>query len=71
MWRVNVTGAIPPRRRCCRACSTLGSGRIVNIASTASLKGYRYVSAYVTAKHGLLGFTRALAQEMAGTRRDA
>jgi NAD(P)-dependent dehydrogenase (short-subunit alcohol dehydrogenase family) len=44
-----------------------GFGRVVNIASTASLKGYRYVSAYVTAKHGLLGFTRALAREVAGS----
>lgn len=40
-------------------------GRIINIASTASLKGYAYVSAYVAAKHGLLGFTRALALETA------
>jgi len=36
-------------------------GRIVNVASTAGLKGYAYVSAYVAAKHGLVGLTRALA----------
>ena len=40
-------------------------GRIVNIASTAGLKGYAYVSAYVAAKHGLVGLTRALAMEVA------
>lgn len=40
-------------------------GRIVNIASTAGLKGYPYVSAYVAAKHGLVGLTRALALEVA------
>lgn len=40
-------------------------GRIVNIASTAGLKGYAYVSAYVAAKHGLVGLTRALALEVA------
>jgi len=40
-------------------------GRIVNIASTAALKGYRYVSAYSAAKHGVLGLTRSLALEMA------
>ena len=40
-------------------------GRIVNIASTAGLKGYPYVTAYVAAKHALVGFTRALAQETA------
>lgn len=38
-------------------------GRIVNVASTAGLKGYAYVSAYVAAKHGLVGLTRALAVE--------
>lgn len=42
-----------------------GFGRIVNIASTASLKGYSYVAAYCAAKHGLLGLTRALAVETA------
>jgi NAD(P)-dependent dehydrogenase (short-subunit alcohol dehydrogenase family) len=38
-------------------------GRIVNIASTAGLKGYAYTTAYVAAKHALVGFTRALALE--------
>ena len=41
------------------------AGRIINIASTAALKGYGYVSAYVAAKHGVLGLTRALALETA------
>jgi NAD(P)-dependent dehydrogenase (short-subunit alcohol dehydrogenase family) len=42
-----------------------GWGRIVNIASTAGIKGYAYVSAYVAAKHGVVGLTRALAVEYA------
>jgi len=42
-------------------------GRIINIASTASLKGYSYVTAYCAAKHGVLGLTRALALELAST----
>ncbi|MBA5776658.1 SDR family oxidoreductase [Stappia sp. F7233] len=42
-----------------------GYGRVVNIASTAGLKGYRYVSAYVAAKHAVIGLTRALALETA------
>lgn len=41
------------------------SGRIVNIASTAGLKGYAYVTAYCAAKHGLVGLTRSLAAETA------
>ena len=40
-------------------------GRIVNVASSAGLKGYPYVSAYVAAKHGLVGLTRAMALEVA------
>jgi NAD(P)-dependent dehydrogenase (short-subunit alcohol dehydrogenase family) len=40
-------------------------GRIVNIASTAGLKGYAYTVAYTAAKHGVIGLTRALAIEYA------
>ncbi len=42
-----------------------GSGRIVNIGSTASHLGLPYVTAYCAAKHGLLGLTRSLAVEIA------
>jgi 3-hydroxybutyrate dehydrogenase len=40
-------------------------GRIVNVASTAGLQGYAYVSAYCAAKHGVVGLTRSLALEVA------
>jgi NAD(P)-dependent dehydrogenase (short-subunit alcohol dehydrogenase family) len=40
-------------------------GRIVNVASVAGLMGFAYVSAYCAAKHGVVGLTRALAQELA------
>jgi NAD(P)-dependent dehydrogenase (short-subunit alcohol dehydrogenase family) len=43
------------------------SGRIVNVASTAGLKGYAYTAAYGAAKHGVVGLTRALAAEFART----
>jgi 3-hydroxybutyrate dehydrogenase len=43
-----------------------GFGRIVNIGSIHSLVASPYKSAYVAAKHGLLGFTRAIALETAG-----
>lgn len=42
-----------------------GFGRIVNVASTAGLRGYPFVSAYVASKHALIGLTRALALELA------
>jgi len=42
-----------------------GYGRVVNVASTAGLTGYAYVTAYCAAKHGVVGLTRALALETA------
>lgn len=45
-----------------------GAGaRVINIASTAGLSGYPYVSAYCAAKHGVIGLTRSLALELAKT----
>ncbi len=40
-------------------------GRIVNIASAHALVASPYKSAYVTAKHGVAGFTKAIALETA------
>ncbi len=44
-----------------------GFGRIVNIGSIHSLVASPYKSAYVAAKHGLLGFSKVLALETADT----
>lgn len=42
-----------------------GYGRVVNIASVAGVMGAPYITAYASAKHALVGFTRALALEVA------
>lgn len=42
-----------------------GWGRVINIASVHGLVASPYKSAYVAAKHGLVGFTRVLALEAA------
>lgn len=65
MLAVNLLGAAAVTRAVLPGMLSAGYGRIVNIASTAALKGYPYVTAYTAAKHGLLGLTRALALEVA------
>ena len=67
MLDVNLLGPVIATRALLPGMIERKFGRIINVASTAALKGYPYVSAYVTAKHGLLGFTRSLAVELAKT----
>jgi NAD(P)-dependent dehydrogenase (short-subunit alcohol dehydrogenase family) len=65
MLAVNLTGAFRCTRNALPDMLGSGWGRIVNVASTAGLSGYRYVSAYCAAKHGVIGLTRSLALELA------
>lgn len=65
MLQVNLTGSFLCTQQVLPGMTERGFGRIVNIASTAALKGYAYVAAYCAAKHGVLGLTRALALEVA------
>jgi NAD(P)-dependent dehydrogenase (short-subunit alcohol dehydrogenase family) len=65
MLDANLNGAFHCIQAALPAMLDAGWGRIVNVASTAGLTGYRYVAAYCAAKHGLVGLTRALALELA------
>jgi NAD(P)-dependent dehydrogenase (short-subunit alcohol dehydrogenase family) len=65
MIAVNLTGAFLCTQQVLAAMIKNKSGRIINIASTAGVKGYSKVAAYTAAKHGLVGLTRALAAETA------
>ncbi len=65
LLNVNLTGTFLCSREVLPAMTERRFGRIVNVASTAALKGYAYVAAYCAAKHGVLGLTRALALETA------
>jgi len=65
MLDVNLTGTFLCTQAALPAMLEQGWGRIVNVASTAGLIGYGYVSAYCAAKHGVIGLTRALALELA------
>ena len=63
--RVNLSGVFHCIRAALPMLLQMRSGRIVNIASTAGLIGYRNVAAYCAAKHGVIGLTRAVALEVA------
>ncbi len=69
LWRrmmaVNLDGTFHCIQAALPGMLESGWGRIVNIASTAGVTGYSYVSAYCAAKHGVVGLTRALALELA------
>ena len=55
-----IRAALPQMRR-------TGWGRIVNIASAHGLVASRDKSAYVAAKHGVVGLTKVVALETAGS----
>ena len=63
----NLTGTFRCMRLALPAMADSGWGRIVNVASTAGIKGYAYTAAYCASKHGVVGLTRALAIEAAAT----
>lgn len=65
MLDVNLIGTMTCAQAVLPEMLTAGWGRIVNVASTAGQVGYAYAVAYCAAKHGVIGFTRALAIELA------
>jgi NAD(P)-dependent dehydrogenase (short-subunit alcohol dehydrogenase family) len=67
MLDVNLTSVFTTWQAALPAMLGRGRGRLVAIASTAGLRGYAYVAGYCAAKHGVIGLTRALAQETART----
>ncbi|MGC2405048.1 MAG: SDR family oxidoreductase [Candidatus Cybelea sp.] len=71
MWNriltTNLTGTFLCTRAVLKEMVDGGWGRIVNIASTAGIGGAPYIAAYCASKHGVVGFTRAVAAEVAGS----
>jgi len=65
MLAANLTGTFHCTHAALPDMLASGWGRIVNVVSTAGLTGYKYVSAYCAAKHGVIGLTRSLAMELA------
>lgn len=67
LFELNVLGIVNCAQILLPGMVARRSGRIVAVASTAGLKGYGYVSAYVTSKHAVVGLVRSLAVETAKT----
>lgn len=65
MLAVNLTAVFTCTQRVLPAMLAAKAGRVINIASTAGVKGYARTTAYGAAKHGVIGLTRALAMETA------
>ena len=65
MLAVNLTGTFHCIQAALPGMLAAKWGRVINVASTAGLIGYAYVSAYCAAKHGVIGLTRSLALETA------
>jgi 3-oxoacyl-[acyl-carrier protein] reductase len=67
-WSATLEVNLTAHQRLVRACLPYlrrnSEGRVVNIASTEGIGASRYNSAYVAAKHGVIGLTRALAVEL-------
>ncbi|MGQ0553661.1 MAG: SDR family NAD(P)-dependent oxidoreductase [Planctomycetota bacterium] len=68
LWeRTMALNAFAPFALCRAAVPAMvgrGYGRIVNLGSTAGLRGFAFTSAYTASKHALVGLTRALDAEL-------
>jgi NAD(P)-dependent dehydrogenase (short-subunit alcohol dehydrogenase family) len=62
---VNLTGTFNVCRASAPFLAESGRGRIINMSSTAGLRGSAMLSAYVASKFGVIGLTQSLALELA------
>src|SRR5690606_22258525 len=65
VFAVNARGTFLCTRAFLPGMLERGWGRVIAVASTAGLRGDRYISAYAAAKHAVVGFTRSVAAEAA------
>ena len=62
--QTNLTGSFYTSQRAIKLMMKNKWGRIVNIGSSSSYTGYKNTSAYCASKHGILGFSRAIQEEV-------
>lgn len=66
-FSVNATGAFLCTRAVIDGMLERGAGRIVTVASIAGVEGAKYIAAYASSKHAVMGLMRVVATEVAGT----
>lgn len=64
---INLSAAFHAMQATLPAMRERGYGRIINVASVHGLVASAHKSAYVAAKHGIVGLTKAVALETAGS----
>ena len=64
----NLTGVWNTMVACAPYLIAAGGGSIICTSSTAGIKGLPFLAPYVAAKHGVVGFTKSVALELARTR---
>jgi len=62
---INLSSAFHATRAALPGMKKRGWGRVINVASIHGLVASPYKSAYVAAKHGVVGFTKTVALEVA------
>jgi len=62
---INLSSAFHTTRCAVPYMKSKGWGRIINVASAHGLVASKFKTAYVAAKHGILGFTKTIALELA------
>ncbi|MFM9442533.1 SDR family NAD(P)-dependent oxidoreductase [Streptomyces acidiscabies] len=67
MLELNLTAVFRWTRRAVAPMTERGWGRIVVVSSIAGKRGFKYLTAYSAAKHGVVGLVRSLAEEVAAT----
>ncbi len=66
VMQINLKAVFFLSQAAARAMSASGGGKVISIASMLSYQGGITVPSYTASKHGVMGITRALANELAG-----
>ena len=65
MVSINLTAAFEMTHEACKYMIEQKSGKIINIASLFSFLGGQWSPAYASTKHGIVGLTKAMCDELA------